>query len=134
MQEQLHGVLPILHTPFDGNDAYLAVLRGLNRTADRVTGVVQNGSLPVYSGVVLLTATVVPGQPGRLFSDCAIRPADQKVPASSRVSAAANASHGAIDKPTRAGACAPSKKSLIFKALPQNLSHPISHVERILAM
>ena len=47
--------------PFDGNDAYLAVLRGLNRTADRVTGVVQNGSLPVYSGVVLLTATVVPG-------------------------------------------------------------------------
>jgi multicomponent Na+:H+ antiporter subunit A len=47
--------------PFDGNDAYLAALRALNRTADRVTGVVQNGSLPVYCGIVLVTATFVPG-------------------------------------------------------------------------
>ena len=29
--------------------------------ADRVTGVVQNGSLPFYSGVILLTATLAPG-------------------------------------------------------------------------
>ena len=37
------------------------LLRGLNRVADRVTGVVQNGSLPVYAGVILLTAAVLPG-------------------------------------------------------------------------
>ena len=33
----------------------------MNRIADRVTGVVQNGSLPLYLGVILLTASVVPG-------------------------------------------------------------------------
>lgn len=46
--------------PFDGADAYLAVLRGLNRVADRVTGVVQSGSLPVYTGVILVTVTALP--------------------------------------------------------------------------
>lgn len=40
---------------------YAAVLRGLNRLADRVTGVAQPGSLPVYVGVILLTAVLVPG-------------------------------------------------------------------------
>jgi multicomponent Na+:H+ antiporter subunit A len=40
---------------------YLGTLRGVNRIADRVTGVVQNGSLPLYLGVILLTASVVPG-------------------------------------------------------------------------
>jgi multicomponent Na+:H+ antiporter subunit A len=44
-----------------GGDAYRASLRGLNRVADRVTGVVQNGSLPVYAGVILLTAAALPG-------------------------------------------------------------------------
>ncbi len=43
-----------------GSDAYLAILRGVNRLADRVTGVVQNGSLPVYLGVILLTTTLLP--------------------------------------------------------------------------
>jgi multicomponent Na+:H+ antiporter subunit A len=42
-------------------DAYFAVLRGLNVLADRVTGTVQSGSLPVYAGVVLLTSAVLPG-------------------------------------------------------------------------
>ena len=42
-------------------DAYFAVLRGLNVVADRITGFVQNGSLPVYAGVILLTAAVLPG-------------------------------------------------------------------------
>jgi multicomponent Na+:H+ antiporter subunit A len=51
----------VVRAPFDGNDAYLAALRLLNRTADRVTGVVQNGSLPVYAGVILATAALVPG-------------------------------------------------------------------------
>jgi multicomponent Na+:H+ antiporter subunit A len=39
---------------------YLGALRGVNRIADRVTGVVQSGSLPVYLGVILATAAVVP--------------------------------------------------------------------------
>jgi multicomponent Na+:H+ antiporter subunit A len=42
-------------------DAYVATLRGLNVAADRVTGLVQSGSLPVYAGVILLTAAVLPG-------------------------------------------------------------------------
>ena len=40
---------------------YLKTLRGVNRTADRVTGVVQSGSLPVYLGVIVATAALVPG-------------------------------------------------------------------------
>ena len=41
-----------------GGDAYLAVLRALNVVASRVTGVVQNGSLPVYTGVINLGGIV----------------------------------------------------------------------------
>lgn len=44
-----------------GERAYLGAMRGVNRVADRTTGVVQSGSLPVYLGVILLTAVVVPG-------------------------------------------------------------------------
>ena len=51
----------VVRAPFDGNDVYLGSLRLLNRTADRVTGLVQNGSLPVYAGIILLTTTLVPG-------------------------------------------------------------------------
>ncbi len=51
----------VVHVPFDGGAVYLGALRALNRTADRVTSVLQNGSLPVYAGVILLTATVLPG-------------------------------------------------------------------------
>jgi multicomponent Na+:H+ antiporter subunit A len=54
-------VQQVLRAPFDGNDVYGAMLRALNLTADRVTGVVQNGSLPVYCGIILLTATLLPG-------------------------------------------------------------------------
>jgi multicomponent Na+:H+ antiporter subunit A len=42
-------------------EAYLATLRGLNVAADRTTGIVQSGSLPVYAGVILLTAAALPG-------------------------------------------------------------------------
>jgi multicomponent Na+:H+ antiporter subunit A len=42
-------------------DAYFAVLRSLNVVADRVTGVVQSGSLPVYAGVILLASALLPG-------------------------------------------------------------------------
>jgi multicomponent Na+:H+ antiporter subunit A len=43
-----------------GEDAFAAGLRGLNMAARRVTGVMQSGSLPVYSGVILLTAVGAP--------------------------------------------------------------------------
>jgi multicomponent Na+:H+ antiporter subunit A len=43
-----------------GSDAYLAALRALNRTASRLTGLVQNGSLPIYTAVILLTAAILP--------------------------------------------------------------------------
>ncbi|MCB0962102.1 MAG: DUF4040 domain-containing protein [Acidimicrobiales bacterium] len=51
----------VVRSPFDGNDLYGACLKGLNLVADRVTGVVQNGSLPTYAGVILVTATLLPG-------------------------------------------------------------------------
>ena len=41
--------------------AYRGTLRGTNAVADRVTAVAQPGSLPIYTGVILLTAAVVPG-------------------------------------------------------------------------
>jgi multicomponent Na+:H+ antiporter subunit A len=41
--------------------AYQWSLGALNRTADRVTGVVQPGSLPFYLAVILLAATLLPG-------------------------------------------------------------------------
>jgi multicomponent Na+:H+ antiporter subunit A len=43
-----------------GSDGYHAVVDGVLRGADRVTGVVQNGSMPVYLGVILTTAAVLP--------------------------------------------------------------------------
>lgn len=45
----------------DASAAYSNILRYLNRIADRVTSVVQNGSLPVYLQVILVTAVVLPG-------------------------------------------------------------------------
>jgi len=39
---------------------YLASLRAVTGTADRVTAVVQSGSLPVYAGVILVTVAVAP--------------------------------------------------------------------------
>jgi multicomponent Na+:H+ antiporter subunit A len=43
--------------------AYERAVRGLLGGSDRVAGVVQNGSLPVYLSVLLLTLVVVPGIP-----------------------------------------------------------------------
>jgi multicomponent Na+:H+ antiporter subunit A len=40
--------------------AYLSILRGVGEGSRRITGVVQNGSLPVYAGVVLATAALLP--------------------------------------------------------------------------
>ena len=44
----------------DGSDAYLAGLRALNAVANWTTGLVQNGSLPIYTAVILLTAAALP--------------------------------------------------------------------------
>lgn len=41
-------------------DVYLTTLRALNAVANRATGVVQNGSVPIYTAVILLTAAVLP--------------------------------------------------------------------------
>ncbi len=43
-----------------GEAIYLVGLRGLGLVARRVTGFVQNGSLPVYSGVIVATAAALP--------------------------------------------------------------------------
>ena len=43
-----------------GAEVYLATLRGLGVVSARVTGFVQNGSLPVYAGVIAATAAVLP--------------------------------------------------------------------------
>jgi len=44
-----------------GEGIYRRALAGLNRSADRVTAVVQSGSLPVYLGIILLTVILLPG-------------------------------------------------------------------------
>ncbi|MCU0311410.1 MAG: DUF4040 domain-containing protein [Acidimicrobiales bacterium] len=43
--------------------AYEHVIRGVLRGAERLTGVTQSGSLPVYLGVILLTAVALPVLP-----------------------------------------------------------------------
>jgi multicomponent Na+:H+ antiporter subunit A len=48
------GVVP------SGAEVYLTLLRGLGRVSTRVTGFVQSGSLPVYAGVIVTTAAVLP--------------------------------------------------------------------------
>ena len=46
---------------FGAEDAYQFLLTGLNQSAGRVTGLIQNGSLPIYITVILLTAVALPG-------------------------------------------------------------------------
>jgi len=45
----------------DGSRIYQATLSGVMGGAKRVTAVVQNGSLPIYLGVILVTTLVLPG-------------------------------------------------------------------------
>jgi multicomponent Na+:H+ antiporter subunit A len=56
--EALQARVPAVPTADAG---YAATVSGTVRLAQRVTGVVQNGSLPVYLGVILLTVLAVPG-------------------------------------------------------------------------
>jgi multicomponent Na+:H+ antiporter subunit A len=39
---------------------FLAILRGVGILARRVTATIQNGSLPIYISIIILTATIVP--------------------------------------------------------------------------
>ncbi len=58
-----HQIQPILARGAaipSGDQVYLAVLRGLAVVSRRVTAFVQNGSLPVYAGVILTTVLTVP--------------------------------------------------------------------------
>ncbi len=55
--EHLQARLP---STVDAARAYHGLVKGLNRGADRVTGLVQNGSLPVYLGTILLTVVALP--------------------------------------------------------------------------
>ncbi|MDQ3385071.1 MAG: DUF4040 domain-containing protein [Actinomycetota bacterium] len=55
---RLQGALPSLSS---GTDVYQAVLGATLRFADRVTGVVQSGSLPRYLQVTLVTLLALPG-------------------------------------------------------------------------
>jgi multicomponent Na+:H+ antiporter subunit A len=50
---------------------YQGAIAALNRTADTVTGVVQNGSLPVYLAVILSTLFLVPGTVWLVTADAA---------------------------------------------------------------
>ncbi|MFP5331497.1 MAG: hydrogen gas-evolving membrane-bound hydrogenase subunit E [Acidimicrobiia bacterium] len=57
----------------EATDVYAATIAGLNRLADRVTSVMQSGSLPVYIGVILLTAV---GAPAVLLTNNFALPSD----------------------------------------------------------
>jgi multicomponent Na+:H+ antiporter subunit A len=60
LDRPVQRVLAVGGQLLNGEEAYLIFLRALGRTARRVTGIVQNGSLPVYSGVILATAAIFP--------------------------------------------------------------------------
>lgn len=42
------------------DESFLGILRGISLTSRRVTAVVQNGSLPIYIAIIVLTVTMVP--------------------------------------------------------------------------
>lgn len=57
---RLQPVLAVGSRIPSGEEVYLALLRALGIVSRRITGAVQNGSLPVYSGVILATAAMLP--------------------------------------------------------------------------
>ncbi|HEX7097086.1 MAG TPA: hydrogen gas-evolving membrane-bound hydrogenase subunit E, partial [Acidimicrobiales bacterium] len=60
MRRRVAKVLGVGARVPSGEDAYREILRGANSAANWITGVLQNGSLPVYAGVILLTAAATP--------------------------------------------------------------------------
>ncbi len=59
LQHRVAARLAALHVP-SAEGSYRWLIDMLNRVADRVTGITQNGSLPVYIGVILITTLTVP--------------------------------------------------------------------------
>jgi multicomponent Na+:H+ antiporter subunit A len=43
-----------------GEQGYLGLLRGISVIANRVTATVQNGSLPIYIAIIIVTVTLIP--------------------------------------------------------------------------
>jgi multicomponent Na+:H+ antiporter subunit A len=60
-RQSVATVLATGHRIPSGAAVYLRLLRALNLVADRVTGALQNGSLPFYAGVILTTTALLPG-------------------------------------------------------------------------
>jgi multicomponent Na+:H+ antiporter subunit A len=60
-RERVFGLQERLQRGPSAQGAYDASLRGALHGADMLTGVVQNGSLPIYLGIILTTLIVVPG-------------------------------------------------------------------------
>jgi multicomponent Na+:H+ antiporter subunit A len=56
-----HRFGSLLPRPLDADRGYDATVEGLERAADSVTGRTQSGSLPVYLGVISLSAVLLPG-------------------------------------------------------------------------
>lgn len=59
----LHRVRAVTTRFPDASAVYTTALGLVNRVAERVTSTVQNGSLPVYLGVILVVAIIAPGVP-----------------------------------------------------------------------
>lgn len=59
--ERRHAASDSVARPASGERAYAATMAGLVQVSRRTTAVVQNGSLPVYAGVILTTAMLLPG-------------------------------------------------------------------------
>ncbi|HUG07415.1 MAG TPA: hydrogen gas-evolving membrane-bound hydrogenase subunit E [Acidimicrobiia bacterium] len=57
----LQGLRRITSRAPDATHVYASTLAGINRFADRVTAVVQGGSLPVYLGVIMVVTVTAPG-------------------------------------------------------------------------
>lgn len=58
LQDRLGSVRP---QALDADRGYAATVAGLERAADAITGRTQSGSLPVYLGVISLSAALLPG-------------------------------------------------------------------------
>jgi multicomponent Na+:H+ antiporter subunit A len=63
LRQRVERVQAALPRPPGTQRIYDQLVRGLLRGADRLTGVVQNGSLPVYLGVILVIMSVSVGVP-----------------------------------------------------------------------
>lgn len=61
VRDRIEPVLAVGGRVPSGAAVYTRLLRGTNNAATVTTSVIQNGSLPLYAGVTLATAAVVPG-------------------------------------------------------------------------